>query len=168
MRIRRRPFLMLELLIAMAILALVLIPLLSPHFHIVKRERETLRAVELDRLANQAYGKILKGLYRGTVSPQLVVNGDCGELDLPGYKGEYCFSTEREKRGFGLYKCTLTFRRTEKTWNYDYFFVLERPVAEGDDDDDEGEDDEGEEGADPDRGGIDNPDGNSGGSDEET
>lgn len=67
---KRGSFLLIELLVAMAIIALCAYPLLVPHFSIAQAERSSLEKRQLERLADQAYLEILEALYKNSLPDQ--------------------------------------------------------------------------------------------------
>ena len=66
--IRRRPFTLIEVMISIAILTLTLIPLLYPHYAILREGQLFLHEVEVDRLINLEYKEELKRFFRGSVN----------------------------------------------------------------------------------------------------
>ena len=59
----RRPYLLLEVIIALSLAALCAIPLLAPHYALVKREAALLEQVQLERVAEESLAEIKQRLY---------------------------------------------------------------------------------------------------------
>jgi len=66
--IRRRSFTLIEVMIAIAILTLTLVPLLYPHYAIIREQQLFVKEVEVDRLINLHYKEELKRFYSGGVN----------------------------------------------------------------------------------------------------
>jgi hypothetical protein len=100
--------LLLEVLIAFALVILCALPLIYPHVYMVKEQKKFLQQVELDRTAHLVYGDILEKLYlnqipwnalvQGTrfpIAPSLLA-GQNPSLPL-AYIGTYHFSEVKHK-----------------------------------------------------------------------
>lgn len=74
----RRPYLLLEVLVAFFLVALCAVPLIQPQFAMLKTEYSFVRGIALDRLVNRYYADLLVRFYRGEV-PWLSV----GTLEKP-------------------------------------------------------------------------------------
>ncbi len=103
----KRPFILLEVLIACALVILCAIPLLYPHVEMLKAQREFTRKVELDHAVNLLYGSILEKLYLNKINwPDIMEKTfeiDQGMLQeahydkfLP-YRGSYQFIVKAQK-----------------------------------------------------------------------
>lgn len=68
MKAKLRPFTLMEVLVAMALISLCAIPLLYPHYSILKEEKIAVRELEWDRLAGVVYGQVLRDLYNERIS----------------------------------------------------------------------------------------------------
>jgi len=87
---RRRPFLLLEVLIALMLVSLCLFPLLYPHVGMVKEERKLSTQFKIDRAMNLAYSTIVERLYQNEIPWSAIEK----EEALP------IVSAELEERGF--------------------------------------------------------------------
>lgn len=67
LKVKRRPFLLLEVLIALAIVILCAYPLLSTHFFIYKTEKKFATTAEVHRLVNSVFGYIVEQLYANKI-----------------------------------------------------------------------------------------------------
>lgn len=101
--IHKRHFLLLEVLIAFVIIAICMLPLISPHTFILKEQNKFIEQVELDHLVNLIYADIVERLYRNEITWSSVTGGVDFDIDeamwerirffkkLP-YKGIYRFN----------------------------------------------------------------------------
>jgi hypothetical protein len=62
---KKASFLLIEVLIAVAIIGLCVYPLLAPHIAMAQAEIRTLERSKLERLADQTYVEIVEGLFEG-------------------------------------------------------------------------------------------------------
>lgn len=67
LKVKRRPFLLLEVLIALVIVILCAYPLLSTHFFIYKTEKKFAKTAEAHRLVNSVFGYIVEQLYANKI-----------------------------------------------------------------------------------------------------
>ncbi len=63
MKSRKRGFLIIDVLIAFAIFSLCILPLLAPHFLILRSEIDSLRTAQLERWADSSYADVKELLY---------------------------------------------------------------------------------------------------------
>jgi len=127
-RIVRLPIVLLEVLIAFALIALCILPLIYPHVFILRSENKFISSVELDHFVNLLYADTLQKLYQNDIpwqdiergvempiDPQLVQ--EKGFKNFP-YTGSYKFSKVRKKTnqdtGKGAYLMALTYTFTTK------------------------------------------------------
>jgi hypothetical protein len=66
-KVQRRHQSLLEVLIAFALIALCVLPLIYPHVAIYKAQNKFARKLELDHVVNLLYGKVLEKLYMNTI-----------------------------------------------------------------------------------------------------
>lgn len=78
--IRKRSFLLLELLISLALVACCLFPLIKPHVFIHKKEREALEKMQLEMQAERAFCELKRQLYEQKISWKQLAKGVSGEL----------------------------------------------------------------------------------------
>jgi type II secretory pathway pseudopilin PulG len=64
---KKRSFLLIEVLLAIALIGLCAYPLLAPHFMIAQTEIKSLEQRKLERVADQTYAELVQGLYENTV-----------------------------------------------------------------------------------------------------
>lgn len=107
-RCSRRPVILLEVLIAFALVALCVLPLIYPHVFILRSEKKFIATVELDHLVNHMFADILQKLYQNEIPWQDIESGreipiDETWLEHLGYKqmlpftGTYQFIKARQK-----------------------------------------------------------------------
>ena len=80
MRDRRR-YLLVEVLIALMLVALCAVPLLHPHGVMLKREMDNLRKVQRQRVADLAFAEVKQRLYRGSLTVEALQEGTVILLD---------------------------------------------------------------------------------------
>lgn len=108
MQIKRRPILLLEVLIAFAIIVLCIFPLLYPHAAIARAQREFIKKIELDHAITLLFAQIYQDLLTNKiewmdieskkkfeVTPQDLQKLNQGKT-LP-FKGYYRFETVKHK-----------------------------------------------------------------------
>jgi hypothetical protein len=120
--LKRRYFLLLEVLIAFTIVAIAMLPLIYPHFYIYQQERKFIHKINLDIAVNYFYGGIIEQLQRNQISWNMIEEKHLfvvdqafwrsigyAEKDIP-FNGEYQFNVIREKKNdnYGNYKIGLT------------------------------------------------------------
>lgn len=152
-RLHKHPFLLLEALIAFALVALCVIPLIYPHVGMLKAERRFVRTVELDHVVNLLYADILEKLYLNKIGIndlfQVSYEVDETALRNSGYTkpfpffGSYKFTDKKHKPKqagpYGLYLVQLNFTflpkefsnanpkiKEENTLEYEYEIFLVR------------------------------------------
>jgi hypothetical protein len=104
--ISKRPFLLLEVLIAFALIALCALPLLYPHVMILKKERAFISSVKLDHTVSLLYAGLLEKLYKREVRLADILGEKSFPIDegldfLP-YTGSYRFVEEKHKPPHGV------------------------------------------------------------------
>lgn len=130
-----------EVLIAIAIVALCIIPLLNPHLFMFQEEKRFIREVELDRQVGILYANLLvDGFYHETIDWETIVSGEPipitdAAIAALGYSGNYKFAVKKKKAKidedrYALYllKITYTFKPFDggKTLSYSYLLFLQR------------------------------------------
>lgn len=118
--IRKRHFLLFEVLIAFAIVAFAFLPLISPHIYIYQEQHRFLDKIELDLAVNQMYAEIFQRLQRNEYPWNSLENKQPFAIDQEflrrlGYHesfpftGQYQFSIAKEKKNehYGLYQINL-------------------------------------------------------------
>ncbi len=69
----KRPFLLLEVLIAIALVALCAYPLISPHYRLAGEKQSAIRRLQLERGADEAFCEVQERLYKGEVSWDAII-----------------------------------------------------------------------------------------------
>lgn len=64
----KRPFFLIEVLVALTLITLCVIPLLRSHFHMLKHDVETARAIEHEMKAQQRFEEIRELFYLNKIS----------------------------------------------------------------------------------------------------
>ena len=72
--IRRRPIMLLEVLISFALIVFCALPLIYPHVAILKSEREFVSVVEKDHLVNLLFIDVIEKLYLNEISFESIVS----------------------------------------------------------------------------------------------
>lgn len=96
----KRPILLLEVLIAFALVVLCIFPLIAPHVFILKSQYAFNRHIEMDQAASKLYTHILEKIYRQEIPWQAIENKSTFTLDDKDdspFKGSYQFSIVRHK-----------------------------------------------------------------------
>lgn len=155
----KRHYLLLEVMIAFAIVAMCVLPLIAPHVFILKEQKSFVQKVELDHLVNLIYADIIERLYRNDISWAEVTSEKFYPIDesllnrvgwtsrLP-YQGEYQFKIDRYKpkkqpAPYTLFLLDLTIRfvppetakeatekeKTASQIKYEYKVFVERNIG---------------------------------------
>lgn len=107
-KVRKRHFLLLEVIIAFILIVMCIIPLISPHTFILTEQKRFVHTIEVDHLVNLAFADIVKRMYINDINWSRIVNRDIFEVDesllqrveykkqLP-YTGVYRFGVVRYK-----------------------------------------------------------------------
>jgi hypothetical protein len=125
LKIQRRPILLLEVLIAFALVALCVLPLIFPHVFILRSEKKFNATVELDHVTNLLYANILEKLYQNDIPWSDLENEkpfsiDHVLLEAAGYKkplaftGTYQFTLIKQKPSKPVDKTAYIFELTLK------------------------------------------------------
>jgi hypothetical protein len=105
---KKRHFLLLEVLIAFALIVLCVFPLISPHSVMLRSQSQFIRKIELDHLVNLLYGHITEQLYFNKIPWQDLENGTvfpvtnellsaAGFTALLPFEGTYTFNEKKRK-----------------------------------------------------------------------
>lgn len=123
-KIRKRPIMMLEAMIAFALVVLCAIPLIAPHTAMLKAQRQFIRKIDLDHAVNLLYASVLEQLYMNSIGWNDLLNHafpirkeDLQRLGFTyglGYEGSYQFhiikrKPKDENDPYSLYLLNLTF-----------------------------------------------------------
>jgi hypothetical protein len=100
-RVHKRPVLLLEVMIALALIVMAAIPLIYPHIYLLRTQRQFIEKVELDHVVNQHYVDVLERLYLNEISWAAILNqlefrieDDLQRIQYDGnlpYRGVYRF-----------------------------------------------------------------------------
>lgn len=93
----RRPVVLLEVLIAFALIALCILPLIYPHVFILRSEKKFISTVELDHVVNLLFADRLQKLYQNEISWQEIESGNPipitpSMIEAAGYSGDLPFT----------------------------------------------------------------------------
>ena len=152
-RITVRHFLLLEVVIALMLVALTVIPLLAPQAYILYRQKTFMQEVDLDHLVNLLYADVVVHLYKGQIPWTDIINSTEFEVDDTqlkqvgfdkqlNFKGTYKFTKEKQKpkkeSPYTIYLFNLDFhfspkdaKASKKTFDYHYNLFLLRYLEEG-------------------------------------
>lgn len=107
-RLNKRAILLLEVLIAFALVVLCVFPLIAPHVFMLKAQYQFNQKIALDQTVTRIYGRILEKVYRNEIPWQAFEQNQVFPIDAQmlqsvgaepgfGYKGSYGFSISRHK-----------------------------------------------------------------------
>ncbi len=142
---RRRPFLLLEVLISFTLIAFCAIPLIYPHISMIKAQKGFINKVKINHTVNLIYVNILEKLHKNEIllsdiEDKKVFNVDNAELkEINGYRATYQFTSEKHKKrntaGIATFIVTLQLQFIPKisgktlTYDYDVFLVSKKEIA---------------------------------------
>ncbi len=139
MRSRRRPFTLLEILIAMLLVSIAIFPLLAPHTQIVKEEVRKVQELQLGPKLNKIHSDLLISLHERAYSLSQLEQGFSLPLDLTvdhlPYRGTLTLKTQekskKSKKGSAyLLNITYLLNRTdnpESTFQRTHQLFIEGP-----------------------------------------
>jgi len=120
-KLRKRQFLLLEVMIALALVSIAILPLLSPHFQIYQRQIAFTHKLEADLAAPSIYAALVQKLHQNEILFGDIELKTSYPIDTPfldsisypssfPYRGKYHFSINKQKKNeqYGLYLVTLT------------------------------------------------------------
>ncbi len=148
---KKRYFLLLEVLIAFTLVVMAFLPMLYPHYYLLRAQREFIHKVDLDHLVNLAYADVTERLYRNEIPFFDLLGGRQFFIDdallkrvgmdnqLP-YKGTYKFSEKIHKPrkdepvAYSLYLINLDFKfekekPAKEVIDYHYKFFVVRDLG---------------------------------------
>ena len=142
---KKRHLLLLEVMIAIALIVICVIPLISPHLFVLKYQREFVDKVELDHLVNLLYADFSEKMYKNEISWDQIAGKQEHEIDehllrrvgytkkLP-FKGTYRFGEVKHKpkppQDFSVYLVTLDFTFSPEELKYHYEICVVRDLTE--------------------------------------
>lgn len=136
--LQKRSILLLEVMIAIALIVLAAIPLIYPHVYLLRAQRHFLEKIELDHAVNLHFVNLMEQLYLNKISWAAVVNEEEFSFSNDtfremGYKspfpfqGSYRFKVEKHKPK-GESESTLTLYLLD----LDYSFHLKKQPSNSD------------------------------------
>lgn len=152
-RLHRRPFLLLELLIALALVALVALPLIATHYAVVSAQERFNAEVALDHAVSLLFIDLVEQLHTNAIPSTTIASGEKipierGRWGRIGYRsplpfnGYYSFKETKHKpkeKGhytLYLYKVTFSFQPSykgggkERSFVYDLFLIRHLPEGQ--------------------------------------
>ena len=104
----KRPILLLEVMIAMALIVMAAIPLIYPHLYLLRSQRGFIDKIHLDHAVNRHYVTLLEKLYQNQIPFAAIVNEQefplpadelytAGEERLLPFTGHFRFKARRYK-----------------------------------------------------------------------
>lgn len=109
----RRPFLLLEVLIAFIFIVGAFFPLIYPHFYIFQQQHRFIRKIEIDNAVNDFYASIVEQLQQNKIDWGAMEQGEdvpIGGQGLPftgSYRIKLLKTKKNEKYELGLAELTL-------------------------------------------------------------
>ncbi len=109
MQIRKRPFLLLEVLIAIILVTLSLFPLVTPYLWMIRGEKQYRSKVEMEHLSNVIYAGVIEKLYKTEIPWELIQSEESTPflLEEAAYLASFHFENEKDKgneeTGEGVY-----------------------------------------------------------------
>ena len=151
--LKRRYFLLLEVLISLAFVTIAIIPLLYPHFFIYQQQRSFINKIDIDIAVNEFYGKIVEQLQQSQISWEAIEQQHAIPITeqfwsaseeyrrSPPFTGAYRFRIVKSKKNdqYGLYLLELTIvvdsnpksHKTHKMLTYTYQIFATRLFSIG-------------------------------------
>lgn len=123
--LKKKTFLLLEVLICLAIVSLTIFPLLAPSLMIAQNERAFSDELKRARAASALFGEITVKLYRHEIPFEDVI----GEAEYPNFKFEEPTAIKKDDEGrprFVLVPITITIAKSA----YRYSVFLEKRQVE--------------------------------------
>jgi hypothetical protein len=147
-KVKKRHMILLEVMIALALIALCVLPLLAPHAFLLKQQKQFISTIELDHMVNLLYADTVERLHRQEIAWQSIQEKTVFPVDASTYArihydktlpftGSYRFEdskhkiNDKENWGVHLLKLVFTFVPTQiiaegetekklKTFEYTY------------------------------------------------
>lgn len=130
----RRPMILLEILIALAMIALCALPLITPHVAMIKEQKHFINTMKLDHYVHLIYVDILEQLHTNKIGWNVITEktpipldesliARLGETNFPKLKGYFRFHEIKHKinksTGWSAYllKLNIVFEPDEKLGN---------------------------------------------------
>lgn len=134
MRASKRYFLLLEVMIAFALIVLCALPLIYPHTFILRSQKEFIQEIQLDHYVNAHYAELVEALYKNQI-PWDVISGQrtlpLNPSKLP-FKGTLKFEELKSKPddspSYTVYLFEITYTFTNEL-KYVYHLMLIRDLT---------------------------------------
>jgi hypothetical protein len=122
MKIEKRHYLLLEVLIAFTIVTLCALPLIAPHSWMIKEESELLQDIEKDRYVNLIYSHIVEQMYANTIQWQTLANlGVPTKIDTSQIEG---IPSNWPYKAFLTTKVALNKKGQDESQHFYYFSLI--------------------------------------------
>lgn len=144
-KLKKRHFLLLEVMIALTIVIFAVLPLVYPHFYIYKEQKSFVNKLNLDLVMNHFKADIVQKLQRNEISFQDIEQGVKTNINFDAiqgitiknfpYSGQYYFVVLKNKKNenFGLYQIQLNAevslkenKENKKPLQYEYLLFVAR------------------------------------------
>lgn len=120
---KKRTMLLLEVLIALALVVLCVLPLIGPHVDLLRQQKQFVSTMELDRAVNLLYVNLLERMHKNQLPINLLFDKqpkpidplltDLSGINLPHLTGSYQIEEIKHKgkneNGWNVYLLKLTF-----------------------------------------------------------
>lgn len=142
-QIQKRPFILMEVLIAMMLIIIALSPLLAPHIQLAQTQNRLVQEIEYHHFANLLFSDVYEKLHANKISLDLIKSGEIVEVDpksvpgwskeVYGYRPQYSFAVKRQKGDhqasaylITLYVLLVPQNTTAQKISYEYGIFLYR------------------------------------------
>lgn len=125
--LRKRPFLILEVMIAFVLIAFCALPLVHPHIVMVKGQKESINRMKIHHAANLIYVSVLEKMHKGDITLADIQGKKIFDIStddlkgIDGFKATYQFTAGKHKvrddSGFTVHKATLLLNFIPKSGN---------------------------------------------------
>lgn len=115
-QIKKRAFLLLEVLIAFALIALCAIPMIAPHISMIKAQKELETKMKINHAAKLIYANVLEKMHKNEIPLAQVEDGKTISVQeeflegITGYTADYRFKIIKSKnndQGLHVYRAIL-------------------------------------------------------------
>lgn len=137
----KRPMILLEVLIALALISLCMIPLISPHVTLIQQQKRFVTTMEMDRVVNLMYVDVLERLQKNEIPWRAIQEKQALPIDdiveriqekkIP-LTGSFQFGEvhhkENDTTGWHVYELSITFTIFPKNASKPLVFPFTVPV----------------------------------------
>lgn len=130
----KRHFLLLEVMIAFALIVLCALPLIYPHTFILRMQKEFIQEVELDHYVNAHFADLVEQMYKNQTSWDLISGAKTLDLNPPNlpFKGTLQFKKLKDKPDddptYTVFLFEITYAFTQKL-TYTYHLMVIRDLT---------------------------------------